>query len=1743
MVVPAVTLAVEVNPPPLVVGDSKSSSPPVVGQPSRGPARGSRGRGGRNSRDPAAADVDVGGGSTVTVPLVNTEEVNRVTVGVSFTEAQLEQVNQLHPGFVFRSQAGKPYHGHAILRAERHIAAALAWELARKGSGGVSAVNIGGGNRLETGKFAHTIAPILSPADAVTHKDGPSVCRHTLQTCNCVTGPCVAVMAHVLYYLSPKDLLEQMCRLDIRRLAATVHRFPNFSGKLYDEAYYTHVGPDRVQMSVRGGDTFTHGDLSWLSNSGSFVGTRLGGLLDPVSLCWNLKRSIGTTDVFEFVVVPGVIEPSPFEPHTFDNPGVKSVGTLQVSASLRLRVGTSAVWTDDADPVPVPKGLISHLSVKAAGKVRDQSTLRDLTRDARGWIRDKKPVDSGFPEDRLAAAVSAAVRTAMIINLERERRDLLLLHGMAPALAEFNELVTSQFDDSKAGVWRVAPAAMLGDCFKRIRTSLMPQRQFVAHEPAQSAVLSPTDAPLIVKRAPVATGLELNARLTFGKLRWFLLFMLGALVLCRLPTASAAPGPLTKSFPLPLPSVYAPLGHTQVDLTEVWIGALYSGWLNAALVFCTSVAVWRFGAPARLFGFGTLFVNFGTATAAGFQVSGSAIALPGLWDLAAVFVCLIVLRTVVRKGFEARRYCVYRTDSVLVPGPTTATFEPDPYHDHETDPKPFVYAHAPVLANFYPTANSNSVANERVAIHNRAAPATVGKHFDETQWRNFASWVRMMFPIIFRAKKLRPVDFEKWVSRYTPAQQAKLRAAHDELQSGVKDKKVLHINYFLKGELSFGKIDEEGRNKSKPRVISSGSSYYNVIIGPTITAIQGWVGKPGNRHKDVLMCESGRRAIGKFMERQSDAPFVGENDYEAFDATQHVACRMLIIEMLVEHFGMAPEVARLMRAAAKEKFGHTLNGTFVSMEGTMASGHPDTYLTNTMMNILLQWYASACCGVFKPPIAAAGDDSVIFLPKAIDTALFNSTIARLGLSCNLVQYPNDPEVHQIGYCSSIIMPRADGWFLAPAPGRMFAKLPFIRAHVPGPLSALRGNLLAAWPSASRLPFVREYFQWVLQNTEHVPATMPFDPHALQETVAVCGHWQDVPHDPATLALFRARYDLDDRDLVAFKRRLSEHRYGDAWTDAAVQRIADVDLAISEDIQNAATERVFPKTPLGAGETLPAPSQRRAEVVPSLKKTALRLFLVLLVLVAFSWLMASAAASNESHSASSRASARKPKVVVPRKELAKAVRAAAHRAPARLERARVRLDASTEAANAYVAGLLDPFGKGRNIRRPDDGIFPTAVIGSTARFEAALAINSTVGNKQALWAYEFLPDLHYSYRRLVSFVASGPLSWGSYVASAAWSTVSTQGTAFRGACNVGIRVRFSSAAVARGGKFIVAMVPPGGADGIGGPPSSLDQIYTAPLTAVLDIEEYSRNEPGVVCWLPAGGDAPFLIGSGSPSGALRTGSSWTSTGNPDAVYGDSSIVIAGYTNIGYDGTAPVVGAVDLQATIEWVINSEFIPAFGGNQNVFPMKLVNGSEADVNKVMKPVEARFDGNALASMVDGTFGTLATAADQVGGSMMKGPGGQAAGLAMHGASQWMRMGSELLRGNYKQAGINAAEAALSVIPMFLMKQHIIAAALGVPYVGPSCWYGARAPRGRRFTCPPKPLTDEEFLKLVLDAVHERTRLPPDPYRFDAPPLGSRYGPEPGDDAASTVSVTTNTPQPERKDASGWYSIDRARP
>lgn len=474
------------------------------------------------------------------------------------------------------------------------------------------------------------------------------------------------------------------------------------------------------------------------------------------------------------------------------------------------------------------------------------------------------------------------------------------------------------------------------------------------------------------------------------------------------------------------------------------------------------------------------------------------------------------------------------------------------------------------------------------------------------------------------------------------------------------------------------------------------------------------------------------------------------------------------------------------------------------------------------------------------------------------------------------------------------------------------------------------------------------------------------------------------------------------------------------------------------------------------------------------------------------------------------------------------RLAKHRGHEVGSRARTKLEAGTANAIKYVAGLFDPVGRGANVRLPSDGFSPTSCMRGVMRFQVPFATNMTVGSTQSLWGIQVFPDLHYSYRLVTNFVAGGgALTWGGVFQGSTWPTLAAACAVFRGAVNMGVNVHFTAANVALGGEILASRFPPSLA-GVS-PPATLDQVFTSTSTDVMTIGEFldlkakRKDCETDFAWLPASGEGVMYLGAAAQS---RTAATWTSPASTEAVAGDNSLVIIGYAPIGYNAATPVLGAQDMSAFIEIHINTEFIPSFGTNQQVYPMRIIEGGSADVQRVMKPVELAANQTGGGSMIASLSGALERLSGMAMGNAQSilATGTKAAGpagMAVYGAGKWASAGAQALKGNWEQAGGDALEAAVSVMPMLFGKQHTMAVAAGVPYISPLNHYGrVCTKRGSSLGTPAtrgywvtEELSMEEFLSLLQAAVRERTEAKwPEPTsddfepRPDVPPPGSRF-------------------------------------
>lgn len=463
-----------------------------------------------------------------------------------------------------------------------------------------------------------------------------------------------------------------------------------------------------------------------------------------------------------------------------------------------------------------------------------------------------------------------------------------------------------------------------------------------------------------------------------------------------------------------------------------------------------------------------------------------------------------------------------------------------------------------------------------------------------------------------------------------------------------------------------------------------------------------------------------------------------------------------------------------------------------------------------------------------------------------------------------------------------------------------------------------------------------------------------------------------------------------------------------------------------------------------------------------------------------------------------------------------IAAAEKHAPAMHERRKVRLESSTESALAYLMGLFDPFGAGRGMRRPDDGVTPTSVItGLQRKFEAPI-VTGTAGQLQALWMYAIWPDMHFAYKKVASFLTPGgyPLTWGSFVNGPAWATLSAASSAYRGVVNCAVKVKFMGADVSRGGSLFVCFLPPNATL-----PATLDDVLTSPGTQVYDIKSFPAEM--VFPWLPATGESPIAATAGLN---YRTGSQWATVAADTDCIGDNRIVIGAFANIGYNATTPVLGAVDVTAVVEIIWNSEFQPLFGNNQNIYPGKIAAGGPADVERVLKPVEAQLSTGILPRVLSspvlqdvaiGALRNVSVGAAQYAQEMartlkMSGKGGdlvsrhiaKASGVsALAGAS------ASALGGNWKQAGWDVADFAGSMMSLLSYQRHQMAVNAGVPYLSPLNNYGQYDPNFRKPVDDAKNSPDNvQFLMLLLDGIKERAEMELDLEYPDRPPPGSRF-------------------------------------
>jgi hypothetical protein len=425
-----------------------------------------------------------------------------------------------------------------------------------------------------------------------------------------------------------------------------------------------------------------------------------------------------------------------------------------------------------------------------------------------------------------------------------------------------------------------------------------------------------------------------------------------------------------------------------------------------------------------------------------------------------------------------------------------------------------------------------------------------------SEFSQFSEFCRRVYPLLFCHRRVTALSFDEWVSRFNANTQAQLVLARRDWESGrdcIKD--AMFIKYFVKMEMGFKPQDEVGETETKPRIISSASPHYNCIVGPWVAACQKTV--KYHHHSRIVVCESRRTAFGAWFHAHRDELGV-ECDFSTYDATQIVEARMLIIELWRLYHRMPHDVYRLMTERARLKVGRGVHGTYCRVEGTMASGDPDTFLGNTVLNVLSQFYAYCCARGVGPEeaiatysIAASGDDSYAFdRTRDVAPSQMEATLSRLGFDAKMVVHTTHNDWSKpYGFCSSYFVPTDTSHYLGPKPGRILAKLGWVR--VGGDLQTLRANMLGVWASVSRIPFAREYVEHHLRLTAKVQAGTAEERHTFTSDTGNI--------DQATHAWALEYYCITQAEYDDWVEKLSRTRLGDEFDHRLNELIFQNDL--------------------------------------------------------------------------------------------------------------------------------------------------------------------------------------------------------------------------------------------------------------------------------------------------------------------------------------------------------------------------------------------------------------------------------------------------------------------------------------------------------------------------------------------------------------------------------------------------------
>jgi hypothetical protein len=447
----------------------------------------------------------------------------RYTVRNAATSSTARHIQALHPEVEFEWTGG-PNHPHLILATDRAVTERKIYGELQPYQGlqhDRLVVEIGGAVHRTQALYApiHYCNPIITAADILRYaRDAhltPFLCQCRAEQCYHAPAPMTYVGVHVVYYLTPPDLLLLVHRARGPGLyppapAAVMyfHLFSTPSGEMaLGEARWRPTAAG-LAMDVSGNPTpYTHTYCQWLRD-GYYE-------RDGLAMAWDLQRS-GLGFVAKFWPAPIGLRPNqhstmldpwrwlhdqshygePFNMHL--GPAAKHAPASAPCTLTSFGPTVYAEWR--GDQLELPKLVICEALPKFVGLRRDANTYNAAV----GHVKRLLEQAIVRPDQR-AAAVSLVTAIAFTMNLRQETLDLEFVSDF---IAEPVGLLPRMF----AG-WTTRATGAYESWFSS-ETRAQRHQRYLALNPEQPQPPAPTALQLALGAAGLVTIVALRRQYT-----------------------------------------------------------------------------------------------------------------------------------------------------------------------------------------------------------------------------------------------------------------------------------------------------------------------------------------------------------------------------------------------------------------------------------------------------------------------------------------------------------------------------------------------------------------------------------------------------------------------------------------------------------------------------------------------------------------------------------------------------------------------------------------------------------------------------------------------------------------------------------------------------------------------------------------------------------------------------------------------------------------------------------------------------------------------------------------------------------------------------------------------------------------------------------------------------------------------------------------------------------------------------